>query len=141
MKIKRIATLLVATALTTSVFVGCGAKAETTETGLKNGTYTAESEADDKGYAASIEITVADGKISAVKYDEKDADGVSKLDMPEYNEKMEAKSGSNPIAAYPALEAALLESQDVTSVDTVTGATKTSTSFTTLAEKALETAK
>lgn len=141
MKFKRISTIIAMAALTTSVFVGCGAKAETADAGLKDGTYTAQGDQDEKGYTASIEITVAEGKISAVKYDEKDASGVSKLDMPEYNEKMEAKGGAKPTTAYPALEASLVEKQDVATVDSVTGASTTSTSFTTLAEKALETAK
>lgn len=141
MKIKKIATLLAVTALTTSIFVGCGAKAETNKSALKDGTYTAASEADEKGYSSEIEITVAEGKISAVKYNEKDAEGVSKLDMPEYNTKMEAKTGSNPIAAYPALEASLLETQDATTVDTVTGATASTEKFITLATEALSSAK
>ena len=138
MNFKKISTVLAMAALTTSIFAGCSAKAESE---LKDGTYTATSEADERGYVASIELTVAEGKISAVKYDEKDADGVSKLDMPEYNEKMEAASGSKPTTSFPALEEALIEKQDATAVDTVTGATKTSDSFKALAQEALESAK
>lgn len=143
MKFKKLSSLLAVAALSASILVGCGAKAEetTTENGLKTGTYTAKGTKDDKGYTAEIEITVADGKISAVKYDEKDEAGVSKLDNTEYNEKMKAKSGVSPIEAYPQLQDSLVEKQDVASVDAVTGATKSTESFKTLAEEALSTAK
>lgn len=146
MKSKRILSLLAAAALATTVLVGCGAKEEANnepnnntseEVTLKDGTYKAESEADDHGNTASIEIEVKDGKIATVKYDEKSSEGVSKLDNEEYNANMKDKSGTNPIEAFPALEAALVEKQDVASVDTVTGATATSEKFKTLAEKAL----
>ncbi|NLL31255.1 MAG: FMN-binding protein [Clostridiales bacterium] len=140
MKLKKITSLLVAAALTSAIFVGCGNADKKTEAALKDGTYTAELEADERGYVASIEIEVKDGKIASVKYDE-GKDGESKLDNEEYNTKMKDKSGSSPKEAYPALEAALIEKQDVQAVDTVTGATSTSDSFRTLAEKALESAK
>ena len=48
---------------------------------------------------------------------------------------MKDKSGSSPKEAYLALEAALIEKQDVQAVDTVTGATSTSDSFRTLAKR------
>lgn len=142
MKSRRILSLLAAAALATTVLVGCGAKEEANneasqEVVLKDGTYKAESEADDHGNTASIEIEVKDGKIATVKYDEKSSDGVSKLDNEEYNNNMKSVSGTNPIEAFPALQEALVEKQDVASVDTVTGATATSEKFKTLAEKAL----
>ena len=141
MKSRRILSLLAVAALATTIFVGCGAKEEANESGLKDGTYTATGEKDDKGNTASIEIEVKDGKIATVKYDEVAEDGTSKLDNEEYNTNMKAKSGTNPIEAFPALEAALVEKQDVAAVDAVTGATSTSNNFKTLAEKALSEAK
>lgn len=138
MKTKRILSLLAIASLTATLFVGCGTKAESA---LKDGTYTAHTEADNNGYSSSIEITVADGKISAVKFDEKDSEGTSKLDMPDYNEQMLSISGSNPIAAYPTLEESLIKTQNVDAVDTVTGATSTSDTFKALATEALESAK
>lgn len=140
MKSRRIVSLLAVAALATTVFVGCGSN-EAKESGLKDGTYSAKSEADDKGNSASIEIEVKDGKIATVKYDEVSSEGVSKLDNEEYNTKMKAASGSNPIEAFPALEKSLVEKQDVAAVDTVTGATSTSEKFKTLAEEALKSAK
>lgn len=137
MKSKKLISLLAAAALASTILVGCGS---TNETGLKDGTYEAKSEADERGYVASINIEVKDGKIATVKFDEAN-DAGSKLDDAEYNTNMKNVSGSNPIEAYPALEEALVEKQDVAAVDTVTGATTTSDTFKALAEKALETAK
>ena len=137
MKSRRVLSLLAVAALATTVFVGCGKKEEA---GLKDGTYKQKSEADERGYVASIEIEVKDGKIANVKYDEAN-DAGSKLADAEYNKKMKEISGSNPEEAFPTLEKALVEKQDVATVDAVTGATHTSESFKTLAEKALADAK
>ena len=137
MKSRRVLSLLAVAALATTVFVGCGKKEEA---GLKNGTYKAASEADERGYVASIEIEVKDGKIANVKYDEAN-DAGSKLADAEYNKKMKEISGANPEEAFPALEKALVEKQDVAAVDAVTGATSTSDSFKKLAEEALAEAK
>ncbi len=141
MKSRRVISLLAVAALATTVFVGCGNKEEAKESGLKDGTYKKTSEKDDKGYTASIEIEVKDGKIATVKYDEVGEDGTSKLNNEEYNTKMKSISGSSPVEAFPALEEALVEKQDVTAVDAVTGATSTSDKFKTLAEEALTEAK
>lgn len=137
MKSRRVLSLLAVAALATTVFVGCGKKEEA---GLKDGTYKQKSEADERGYVASIEIEVKDGKIATVKYDEAN-DAGSKLADAEYNKKMKEISGANPEEAFPALEKALVEKQDVAAVDAVTGATSTSDSFKALAEKALAEAK
>ena len=140
MKSRRVISLLAVAALATTVFVGCGNKEEAKEAGLKNGTYKAESEKDERGYVASIEIEVKDGKIATVKYDEVGEKG-SKLADADYNANMKAKSGTNPEEAFPALEKALVEKQDVAGVDVITGATHTTENFKTLAEKALSDAK
>lgn len=136
-KSKKLISLVAAAALASTILVGCGS---TNETGLKDGTYEAKSEKDKNGYVASINIEVKDGKIATVKFDEAN-DAGSKLDDAEYNTNMKNVSGSNPIEAYPALEKALVEKQDATAVDTVTGATSTSDTFKTLAEEALKSAK
>ena len=141
MKSKRVISLLAVAALATTIFVGCGSKEEAKEAGLKDGTYKATGEKDDKGNTASIEIEVKDGKIATVKYDEVAEDGTSKLDNEAYNTKMKEASGTNPIEAFPALEKALVEKQDAAAVDAVTGATSTSNNFKALAEKALADAK
>lgn len=136
MKSRRIISLLAVAVLATTVFVGCGKK----EAGLKDGKYNAESAADDRGYKGAIEVEVKGGKIASVKYDEANDKG-SKLADEGYNKTMKEKSKTNPTEAFPKLEASLVEKQDASKVDVVTGATKSSEQFKTLAQKALEGAK
>ena len=137
MKSKRILSLLAVAALSTAVLVGCGSK----EAALKDGTYKEASEADERGYVAEIEIEVKDGKIATVKYDETNADG-PKSTNEAYNNLMKEKgAASNPAEAFPQLEKALVEKQDVEAVDAVTGVTTSSDSFKKLAAAALEKAK
>lgn len=50
---------------------------------------------------------------------------------------MESATGVTPAAANEQLAASLVETQDLSKVDTVTGATDTTTRFKELAEKAL----
>lgn len=54
---------------------------------------------------------------------------------------MKEKSGTNPKEAFPKLEASLVEKQEASPVDAVSGATGTSTTFKAVAEKALKDAK
>lgn len=139
MKTKRVLSLCALAALTATVFVGCGNKEES---GLKNGTYDAASAVDERGYKGTIEIEVKDGKIATVKYDEVNEEkGTSKLSDSDYNAKMKEKMGTNPEEAFPKLQDALVEKQDVEAVDTVTGATSSSDQFKTLATEALKKAE
>lgn len=140
MKSRRVISLLAVAALATTVFVGCGKKEEPKEAVLKDGTYDAKSEKDDRGYVSTIEIEVKDGKIATVKYDEANDDG-SKLTDAGYNSTMKEKSGTSPEDFFPALEKALVEKQDAAKIDAVTGATHTTDNFKALAEKALADAK
>ena len=139
MKSKKILSLLAVAALATTVLVGCGSK---DEAAFKDGNYTASSAADERGYVAKIDIEVKDGKITTVKYDETSADGVNKSTDEAYN-KMMLENGmtSSPAEAFPKLQDALVEKQDVEAVDAVTSVTTSSNSFKDLAAKALEDAK
>ena len=145
MKSKKILSLLAVAALATTVLVGCGSKdeaASTNEVAFKDGVYTEKSTADERGYVAEISIEVKDGKIATVKYDETSADGVTKSTDEAYN-KMMLDNGmkSSPAEAFPKLQDALVEKQDVEAVDAVASVTTSSDSFKTLAAKALEKAK
>ncbi|HHW68541.1 FMN-binding protein [Defluviitalea raffinosedens] len=115
--------------------------ADTTAGGLKDGTYTAEGEYDERGWKPTISIEVKDGKIVAVDYDEVTEDGASKEADEAYNNNMKAKVNIGPADYFPQLEAALVEKQDADAVDTITGATHGSENFRALAKKALEAAK
>lgn len=139
MKSKKILSLLAVAALATTVLVGCGSK---DEAAFKDGNYSKESAADDRGYVAKIDIEVKDGKITTVKYDETNAEGVAKTTDEAYN-KMMLDNGmkSSPATAFPELEKALVEKQNVEEVDAVTSVTTSSNSFKDLATKALEEAK
>lgn len=107
------------------------------EATLADGTYNAESGPDDRGYSAAIDITVENGKISTVEYDETNAEGVSKTEDEEYSQNMKEKSGISPAEAYEQLEEQLIEAQNVDEVDVVTGATSSTEKFKELAIEAL----
>ena len=145
MKSKKILSLLAVAALATTLLSGCGSKDESAfndGSAFKDGNYSEKSAADERGYVAEINIEVKDGKIATVKYDETSSEGVAKSTDEAYN-KMMLENGmkSNPSEAFPQLEAALIEKQDVEAVDAVTSVTTSSNSFKDLATKALEKAK
>lgn len=143
MKSRKVLSLIAVAALSTTILAGCGgSKDASTEATLKDGKYTAESDVDDRGYKSTIEIEVKDGKIATAKYNEvNDEEGTSKLDDAEYNKKMKDIAGTNPEEAFPQLETALVEKQDPSAVDAVTGATGSTEGFKAVAAKALESAK
>ena len=104
----------------------------TTTDGFKDGSYRAEyKDFDDHGWKDYLNVTVADGKITAVEYDSLNSeDGHKKTEDEAYKE---AYVGEG-FETYPAdtadkLEAGLVEKQDGALVDTVAGATNSSDSF------------
>ncbi|WP_434642637.1 FMN-binding protein [Thermoanaerobacterium thermosaccharolyticum] len=141
----------IATAFVAVSLVGCGSNgsnASSTSTNssasgaYKDGTYKAEQAAfDDHGYKGQIEITVKDGKITNVLYNEVDKDGKFKRDDENYASKMKAKTNTTPKEADEKLQQELIDSQDTSKVDTVAGATETSKTFKELADQALKDAK
>lgn len=138
MKSKKILSLLVVAVLATTVLVGCGSKANA----LKDGTYADKGQTDDRGNTPEISIEVKGGKITTVKYDEVNADGLGKSVNEAYNKSMLDKgSKSSPSTAFPELQDALVKKQDVAAVDAVSSVTTSSDSFKALATKVLEKAK
>lgn len=115
----------------------CGSKQESTSTSsstketvvLKDGTYKAESGKDDYGYKIVHTLTVKDGKISESKFDYEAEDGSLKSANEEYNKKMKDKAGVSAGEAIEQLNAALVEKQDLSAVEVVSGATHTSEDF------------
>lgn len=122
---KKFLCLVVALTMVSCVFVGCAEK------GMKDGTYKAEySAADDHGWTDYVEITVADGKITAVDYDSVDAEGKKKNGNEWYDNAMkDAGSPTWPSDFMPKLEQSLIDNQDIDKVDTIAGATASSDSF------------
>lgn len=108
------------------------------EVTYEDGTHEAEGEVDERGWKPIIEITVADGKITEVNYDEENEEGKLKSEDEEYNQKWEEASKISAPEAYEELEDSLVEAQDPENVDMVTGATSASESFVELAKEALK---
>ncbi len=133
------------------LFTGCkqreaaptnNASTETTKADLKDGKFKAEaSDFDERGWKPFVEADVKDGKITAVTFDYINKDGKFKSEDAEYNKNMEAKVKTGPAKFTKELEDALVEKQDVTKIDVVTGATHSTDNFKTLATKVMENAK
>ncbi|SHF56346.1 Major membrane immunogen, membrane-anchored lipoprotein [Caldanaerobius fijiensis DSM 17918] len=138
---KKIVAIALAGMLTTAVLTGCSSKSASSGT-YKDGTYKAEqSTFDSHGWKGQIEITVKDGKITNVIYNEVNKDGVLKRNDQQYAEKMKAKNNITPKEVDEKLQQELIDKQDPAKVDTVTGATESSKTFKELATEALKNAK
>jgi len=141
-KIKVLSTILVVV-MALTLLTGCGSKEEPTqETGssakLTDGTFNVEYENfDSHGYKPQLEVTIVDGKITVVKYDEIMEDGTFKSQDPQYKTKMEEASGNYPEKAFAELQDLLIAKQDA-EIDAVSGATASSKTFITLAKHALD---
>ena len=105
---------------------------------LEDGTYTGESEVDQRGWKGVVEITVADGRITEVNFDELNEEGNRKSEQEEYNQNWEAQAGISAQEAYPGYANALIETQDIDEVDVITGATSTFGKFVKAVEDAFE---
>ncbi|AGB17764.1 FMN-binding protein [Thermoanaerobacterium thermosaccharolyticum] len=134
----------IATAFVAVSLAGCGSNSSNTSSSgtYKDGTYKAEQTAfDAHGYKGQIEITVKDGKITNVLYNEVDKNGKFKRDDADYASKMKAKNNITPKEVDEKLQQELVDSQDTSKVDTVAGATESSKTFKELADQALKDAK
>lgn len=89
--------------------------------GLKDGIYKGASPADDYGYRHEVTFEMKGGKMVSVDYDEVHADGHAKQNNKEYGEAM-LQSGTTPAIAYPSYEKQMLEKQDFSQIDAVSGA-------------------
>jgi major membrane immunogen (membrane-anchored lipoprotein)/predicted small secreted protein len=107
-----------------------------------DGTYKAANETfATNGWRPFLNLVVRSGKIDSVVFDYEKADGSLKSADAGYAERMFAKSGVTPVEAAEKLTASLKASQDITMVDTVTGATSTSNNFKNLATALLKNAE
>ncbi len=113
------------------LFAGVSAFAQ-----MKGGKYEAKDAADKQGYAGSIEIVVADGKIVKVDYTElKGKDDKKKNNY--VNTEMKKRTKISFAEAVKKLETELVTVQNPDKVDVITGATGVSKRFVELAKKAL----
>ncbi|MBF0787590.1 MULTISPECIES: FMN-binding protein [unclassified Streptococcus] len=149
MKTTRVMLKSVVVLAATFALVACGAKEDKKDTAmsssettmsssaaetkmmaeLKDGTYSAESAPDERGFKIVHTITVKDGKITESKFDYEDKDGKMKSENEEYNKMMSEKAGISAKETIEKLNAALVEKQDVAAVEVVSGATHTSEDF------------
>ncbi|MCH8553197.1 MAG: FMN-binding protein [Natronospirillum sp.] len=113
--------------------------------GYEDGTYYAETEPNERGQLAMIEITVRDGYIYSVHYDEigRDEDGsvtMSKRTDYGYAERWRnaVDSGVSQLSAFPAYVRQLIETGDPDAVDGISGATSTYDWFREVSASALE---
>jgi Major membrane immunogen, membrane-anchored lipoprotein len=89
--------------------------------GLKDGIYKGSSPADDYGYGHEVTFEMKDGKMISIDYDEINAEGHAKQSNQEYCDAMK-QSGTTPAIAYPSYEKQMLEKQDFSKIDAVSGA-------------------
>lgn len=108
---------------------------------LQDGTYKLEEKNESNGYRATFEMTVKDGKITESKYDNINADGKSKADDKEYEEKMKDKSGVGPAEYIKELNESFVAAQSADGVEVVTGATHSSESFQNYAQQLIQAAQ
>ena len=132
-RLKKFVSLSLIAILVLALVVGCTSD----EAKFEDGTYTAESQPDERGWKGVIEIVVEGGEIVSVDYDELDEEGNRKSEDDEYAEAMKGASGVSPAEAYEQLETALVNRQDPDEIDLVTGATSSSEQFKSLAKEAL----
>lgn len=110
--------------------------------GYYDGIFKAEESGfDEHGYKGMATVIIKDGKIDSAFFDEINKDGVLKSKDADYAKNMKAKSGTTPTEAVKKLVTSLINNQDAGKVDTVSGATGTSTKFKDLMGKALSLAK
>ncbi len=109
---------------------------------LKDGTYKLSETGYSNGYRAEMSMTVKDGKVSATTLDYVDKDGKSKKDDADYEKAMVKVSKTGPKEYIPELEKAFTKAGDnVASIETVSGATGTSTTFKNYAQQLVQAAQ
>ncbi|MGX6979247.1 extracellular electron transfer flavoprotein PplA [Vagococcus elongatus] len=108
---------------------------------LQDGTYTLEEKNYSNGYRVVFSITVEGNKITESNYDYVDADGKSKIDDQEYNEKMKEIAGTNAEEFIPKFNEGLVQEQVPSEIDVVTGATHSFNAFQMYAEQLINAAE
>lgn len=110
---------------------------------LKDGVYT-ESVNQKKGetvWTSKLEVTVKGGKIVEAKLDDFNDKGEKKIDNKKYNEKWLKANNMTYEKFVNEFSAKLIETQDVSKIDTIVGATGSTKQYKDLAKKVLQQAK
>ena len=128
---KKVISLVLASLMVAVMFVGCN---NSNASEMKDGTYKASFKNPEHNWTEYVELTVKDNKITAVTFDAVNADGELKSQNQEYEDMMKPDSGIGPMEFYDQYEATLLDKQDVSKIDMVTGATNSGNHLKTLVE-------
>lgn len=108
----------------------------------KDGEYSAMGIKDDMNWTPVVYITIKDGKIAAVKYDEVSSRVFkNKSKDKAYLAKYKAKNKLDLTAVYEGLQKSLIDKQAPEKLDAVAGATLAHDNFAAMAAKALEQAR
>ncbi|WP_033829135.1 extracellular electron transfer flavoprotein PplA [Bacillus andreraoultii] len=109
---------------------------------LKDGTYSlSEKDFDDNGWKVQFDMTVKDGKIAESNYNYVNADGKLKSEDKDYQKAMVEKSGTGPADYIPELNDQLVNKQNASQVEVVSGATHSSESFINYAQQLIQAAQ
>ncbi|MDT2764824.1 FMN-binding protein [Enterococcus asini] len=108
---------------------------------MQDGTYKLEEKNYSNGYRVVFEMTVKDGKITESKYDNVNEEGKSKADDTEYEKNMKDKAGIGPKEYIEQFNKGLVETQNPSSMDVVTGATHSFDSFQNYAQQLIQAAQ
>lgn len=105
----------------------------------KDGSYTAKGTMDERYWTPTVAVIIKDGKIASAKYDEVSSRifKYKSLDAA-YIARFKTQKKVDLAVVYDLLQKSLLEKQDPSKVDSVSGATSTSASFIEVAKKVIE---
>ncbi len=122
--------------LLTSALTACG-----NQTGLQDGYYTAQALEFSHGWKEYVTIMVKGGNIVSVEYNAENASGFIKSWDNAYMQTMLHSNGTYPNEYTRDYASQLLEDQGNSSIDAISGASSSHTSFVKLAEAVLEQAR
>ena len=133
---KRRLSIMLLFLLLTSALTACG-----NQTGLQDGYYTAQALEFSHGWKEYVTIMVKGGNIVSVEYNAENASGFIKSWDNAYMQTMLHSNGTYPNEYTRDYASQLLEGQGNSSIDAISGASSSHTSFVKLAEAVLEQAR
>lgn len=133
---KRICAILLSLLLMASLLTACG-----TQAGIQDGYYTAQASEFSHGWKEYVTILVKGGKIILVEYNAENASGFIKSWDNAYMQTMLHSNGTYPNEYTRYYARQFQEDQNADSIDALTGATSSHSSFQLLSEAVLEQAR
>lgn len=128
----------------TFILTACGSeetKSSTESVKLEDGHYILEEKnLDDNGWSVVFNMTTEGGKITESDYDYVNDAGDLKSKDAEYQKVMEEKVGTGPVEYIPVYNKALVDTQDPSSVEVISGATHSHDLFVEYAQQLVDAA-